>query len=472
MDVANNAVDTVWTTDFAKPAFAAAAVAMGLPIVISKMRLYIQQRAAAMEQAETNAMIRSHMSHFSRTRQKEVDDRIDEYAFRTYPKAEKPYARESRDPREDGVDEEDGAILLSLLLQIGIVSRHELIVQKPLFEERGWIHAWAYVGGEIAFRSTGAPRKEPTRGAISRNRITFVKLGKRTTLWDLSLTNKAFEILSKLEKLQTLWVQAPLPGRLPDILSRLPHLKHLQMFVNTNNKLHLDPSIPDLSHSPLKLLSTYQFPPIQHQGGSAYWNLEKLTLRRNKMTDDDLIDILFRVLPSLPNLTRIYLCIDGIPSFQRIGRFIHECQQEQPTVIPAASRLRVLSFGPYYNNFQISNILDRDRMRGEIEEERESVKILLFAFPQLGNITGRCFDYVRLHPKDQYRNLFDTGVQYAMDINHAGRVLVEGGVDREKSESPSTKLPMSVWPRVLRRASRRGPDGVYYLLRNVPALQV
>jgi hypothetical protein len=471
MDVANNTVDTVWTTEFAKPALAAAAVAVGLPIAISKMRAYIQQRAAAMEQAKVNALMRSYMSNFSKTRQKEVDDRIDECAFRTYPKAERPYARESQDPREDGVDEQDGAILLSLLHKIGVVSRHELIIQTPLFEERGF-SAWAYVGGEIVFRCDGAPRKEPTRGAISRKRITYVKLGKRTTLWDLSLTNKAFAFLSRLEKLEILKVQAPLPGRLPDILSRLPHLKHLQLFVNTNDILHLDPSIPDLSHSPLKLLSTYQFPPIHHQGGPACWNLERLTLRRNTMTDDDLIDILFRVLPSLPNLTRLNLCIDGIPSFQKIGHFIRKHQREQLTAIPVASRLRVLSFGPYYNNFQISNILDRDRMRGEIEEEREGVKVLLFAFPQLGSIGGRCFDYVRLHPNDSYRNLFDAGVQYAMDINHAGRVLVEGGVDGGKSESPSTKLPVSVWPRVLERASRWGHDAVYYLLRNVPALQV
>jgi len=105
------------------------------------------------------------------------------------------------------------------------------------------------------------------------------------------------------------------------------------------------------------------------------------------------------------------------------------------------------------------------------EDPKEKAAILIFlkTFNTVCNLEG--------FKKDDY----DPDVEYALSINHAGRNIVEGNGDRP--------LPLSVWPIVLERSfeksgyvkiyyddygtikeEQKHPTGLYYLLRNGPAL--
>ena len=68
---------------------------------------------------------------------------------------------------------------------------------------------------------------------------------------------------------------------------------------------------------------------------------------------------------------------------------------------------------------------------------------------------------------------YDSDVEYALLINHAGRRIVEGS----GGDSGGRSLPLSVWPTILERACSKSPNsydhrpsGLYYLLRNGPVL--
>ena len=81
---------------------------------------------------------------------------------------------------------------------------------------------------------------------------------------------------------------------------------------------------------------------------------------------------------------------------------------------------------------------------------------------------------------------YDSDVEYALLINHAGRRIVEGS----GGDSGGRSLPLSVWPTILERACNKSPPptiferasskspikrhicptGLYYLLRNGPVL--
>ena len=82
-------------------------------------------------------------------------------------------------------------------------------------------------------------------------------------------------------------------------------------------------------------------------------------------------------------------------------------------------------------------------------------------------------------------------ITYLMEINHAGRVLVEGnGSSSSNTEDPKADesspivrntVPLSAWPLILERAWKWNhpsrfychgkTDGIYYLLQNVEALR-
>ena len=70
-------------------------------------------------------------------------------------------------------------------------------------------------------------------------------------------------------------------------------------------------------------------------------------------------------------------------------------------------------------------------------------------------------------------------IEHLLRINHAGRVLVEGGIGKQP-------IPICLWPIVLERAfeksthvygedfrhnKRTNPTGLFYLIRNGPVLQ-
>ena len=100
----------------------------------------------------------------------------------------------------------------------------------------------------------------------------------------------------------------------------------------------------------------------------------------------------------------------------------------------------------------------------EEQKEVEAVRTFLLAYPELQSFfRSSFFGFFRSW---QFRPL----IKYQMEINRAGRVLVE-----TDTGSDSKSLPLSIWPLVLARAwnvrsykipNYTSPDGIYYLLRN------
>jgi hypothetical protein len=76
------------------------------------------------------------------------------------------------------------------------------------------------------------------------------------------------------------------------------------------------------------------------------------------------------------------------------------------------------------------------------------------------------------HLQVEYRSdsrSFPPQVQYLMDLNRCGRILLEG--------RDITSIPLSAWPRILERTKnfcgrkvKRNASALYYFLRNGPAL--
>ena len=105
------------------------------------------------------------------------------------------------------------------------------------------------------------------------------------------------------------------------------------------------------------------------------------------------------------------------------------------------------------------------------KEEIVAIKTVLREFKELETIYG-------------IEECEDKELQHLLNMNRAGRVLVETKEttkNKNNSEEDAKRnckaLPSSVWPIILERVSKetkgkkQNPDGLYYLLRNMPVLQ-
>jgi len=179
-------------------------------------------------------------------------------------------------------------------------------------------------------------------------------------------------------------------------------------------------------------------------------SLKHFGMARCELNDNQLETILFEIVPKFRNISTLRLVGNEIQSVQSI---VDRVKSDDKTCIVSKSiRHLDLRKSPVMNKMK--------------EDPKEKTAILSFlqTFNTVCNLGGcEVGDY-------------DPDVEYALRINHAGRSIVEGSVDRS--------LPLTVWPIVLERSfgksghiydyydikEQKNPTGLYYLLREGPAL--
>jgi hypothetical protein len=160
-------------------------------------------------------------------------------------------------------------------------------------------------------------------------------------------------------------------------------------------------------------------------------SLVNVTLVDNKLGEKDRLTNIWRFLSGCPKLESVSLWNDGV---RNLSAFMPTVQGGEAN--PTASRLRMLGIHEWNNR---------------LEEDPEVLVALLNTHLQL-----------------EYRSFsssFPPQVQYLMDLNRCGRILLEGrGI---------TSIPLSAWPRILERTNtfldgkvERNASAVYYFLRS------
>mmetsp|Transcript_8586 Transcript_8586/g.17841 ORF Transcript_8586/g.17841 Transcript_8586/m.17841 type:complete len:237 (+) Transcript_8586:616-1326(+) len=216
--------------------------------------------------------------------------------------------------------------------------------------------------------------------------------------------------------------------------------------------------------------------------------LEALTLSGSTMESEaNLAIFLFDIFPFLPNLTTFRTVRNNVQSFQQIADRIRD-NQENELQKANNCRLRLLDLGELPHGIKPTKAkFANDQM------EIKAVKTVLDAFSKVNNICG----FLGLESCRQNYEYLDPTLAYQMEVNFAGRALLvevnnnetedSGAVASSKQQSP---LPLSIWSTILARTwkqnprftmyrsvrpevlpSNLNPDGIYYLLRNVWALQ-
>jgi Leucine-rich repeat (LRR) protein len=161
-------------------------------------------------------------------------------------------------------------------------------------------------------------------------------------------------------------------------------------------------------------------------------SLVKVALSHNKLGEKDRLSSIWRFLSGCPKLEYVILQGNGITD---LTPFIPALQGREDS--RTASRLRLLDV--------------RDI---SFEEDPEVLVALLNTHLHVEYISDS--------------RSFPPQVQYLMDLNRCGRILLEGrGI---------TSIPLSAWPRILERTNdflddevERNASALYYFLRNGPA---
>lgn len=345
--------------------------------------------------------------------------------------------------RHEDLDEEDAVTLLSILVETGLVDPSKL----KMFD----LHKETY------FRCQDAPSEGATATATATTRgrrITRARIGKwNREYWEFH-TPKVFELFEKLDALEILEIDRCASFRVTEAVSRFPNLKHLDVSCYYSDG------------------GTIIGPPALMEVTNEDSNLETLVLSTYTMeSENDLAIFLFDVLPFFPKLSTFSVGWNKIKSFQNIAQRI-QTNQNSANI----SRLRKLNLGRAVYDTQD----ERERMRQLPQHdpmEIEAKKTLLLAFKEL-HVTYGAFNSLRFR---KHGCGSDEGIDYLLEINNAGRVLVETTKD-EGVTSINSSIPLSVWPVILARAWRWNvariedcgispPNGIYYLLQSVPVLQ-
>lgn len=339
-------------------------------------------------------------------------------------------------------------------------------------------------------------------------KIIELRIGKTSAAgrpWNFH-TERVFNLLGKLDALETLKVYNCSSFPLCETISRFPHLKVLEVsscedIVMSSGEKFVEASLSS--------------------------KLEILNLKDHHMEDpDDLSVFLLQVLPLVPNLVEFRIGSNNIWSFQEIAQKLRNPKNAPTTTMTSRAMMTQIAARkpypgqcPYFpKKVDKNTITDRDGLSPEIPDS--NLRVL-----NLGTCTfrGDC-DYFFVRRSMEARSIHDPpssaeqlkeaqametllvayrrlhtliradnldkfwaskpldAPAYLTEINYAGRFLVE--------RIQETALPLSLWPRVLERAwkwkdpigwkdpnrwkdpnSWSSPNGIYYLLRNVEPLR-
>jgi hypothetical protein len=353
-------------------------------------------------------------------------------------------------PKFKDVDEEDAVTLLSILVEAGLVDPSKLSGDDCDLDLSKVVH----------FQCKGAHRNGAKKSG--RRRISYTRIGKGCSPpWEFQ-TQRSFELLTKLDDLRIL-AFSRCKSFPPWIREHLPRVANSNLLDKNCDAEARDNNVP----------------PVVVQ--KRLPNLEKLYLLNNTLeSEDDLSKLLFDFLPLCPKLANFTVGGHKLQSFRKIAERINNSNELLRTA--RASRLQKLDLGQLLM-FSVEDVGPaRLRMRNLLYDdslEVEAMKTILSAFRELRIARTHSLLY-RIDVKA------DPGVEHIMEINYAGRVLVERNSD-EIGETLRTQVhptvSLSVWPIVLARAWKWNKhstltddgtpcsDGIYYLLQNVPALR-
>eukprot|EP00531_Pseudo-nitzschia_arenysensis_P010711 CAMPEP_0116125646 /NCGR_PEP_ID=MMETSP0329-20121206/5919_1 /TAXON_ID=697910 /ORGANISM="Pseudo-nitzschia arenysensis, Strain B593" /LENGTH=408 /DNA_ID=CAMNT_0003619695 /DNA_START=1618 /DNA_END=2844 /DNA_ORIENTATION=- len=381
------------------------------------------------------------------------------------------YAKKRVLPKHLDVDEEDAVTLLSLVVKIGIIN--STILSENLSESSPTAKPRRFELKEEAFFDCEGPSR--TNGS-DRKRITYIRIGRwDTPVWDFQ-AEEVFGLLSRIEYLETLCVDRCRSFCLTETLSRFPNLKRLEA------ACYHTYGITILPHDTGDIGIDDRDPLLDMETS---YKLESVRLSGFAVSSEaDLGIFLFDIFPFLPKLTTFCTQYNNLKSLQYIAQRVRENKFGE---LQKANRcrLRLLDLGELYKQKQMKAKFSQD------PNEIEAIKTILSAFRELNNFCG----FLGLESCRECYEYLHTDIAYQMELNYIGRKLVE--VKEEEKDSTthitsvkqSSPIPLSLWPNILTREWKKNPrliiyrsvrpdipsevspDGIYYLLRNVWALQ-
>lgn len=360
----------------------------------------------------------------------------------------------------DELEVEDAILIVSVYIQTGLLD-------PSRFSDEKYLDAFFELSGTCF--STNSENK------IKKLNIILWSNNHCPEEWRFHTKGLA-ELLQKFNALEKLVLESCSSFWLWETVAMLPNLKALEVY-----KCHAIDIRP---------------PQVQAECES---DLEKLVLWDLCLTEKDFASFLFDTIPFVPKLSDVTFESNHVHSFEGIVQRLLD--NDIPT-----NRLRVLNLGKYTGSKcwwlvrlsmdeYFGRVLSTKKLREEepnwemvADQERGHVQIFLNLFRELQTlIRDDCPGFVTKRISPQF---------YQMEINYAGRVLVEN----ETAEHPKS-LPLSVWPKVLARAWKwKEPqvfilgstqryklryykrqscrrkckptcDGIYYLLQNAEVLR-
>ena len=184
-------------------------------------------------------------------------------------------------------------------------------------------------------------------------------------------------------------------------------------------------------------------------------HLKRIEIQGSSIDDSRLETLLFDIIPRFPNMSNLDLSkTNGIRSLQSIAARIKN--DDRNFVVSKSIRRLNLSHNPVIK-----------KLENDDPKEKAALMTLLQTFKSI---------YYLGFFTDRFGFFFGYDLEYILRINHAGRRVMNGGI------------PLSVWPTILERSHnkscdiysgwhrsnmnniRKNPTGLYYLLRNGPAL--
>mmetsp|Transcript_5360 Transcript_5360/g.12229 ORF Transcript_5360/g.12229 Transcript_5360/m.12229 type:complete len:444 (-) Transcript_5360:123-1454(-) len=389
-------------------------------------------------------------------------------------------------PKHDCADEEDLVALASILVDASLVDLQRLSANGGFDLRRE-----TRFGCDGFHRGTATEAAGNERRRRRRRRIARASLGSwDSPVWEFHRP-RVFGLLARLDALESLTLDRcrsfGLGDTLNATLSSLPNLKFLSVECVTRDGTSFAPSrglggdggattaTRSVDDDDVDDESAVRYEDAEHP------ELEELHLLSYKIANENMLGVfLFEVLPRFPKLRNFRVGGNDIESFRGIAASIDRCEESSSATHrcrhPTDTRLR---------NLDLGEVRLPLAQRQNDPSEIAAVATMLRAYKELSSIRGAY--------QNSIGNLraLDPALDYAFEINRAGRVLLETKRNEEPSAATATAttttthrtedIPLSVWPTVLERAWRvpeygvflpgEGPTGIYYLLRNAQSLQ-
>ena len=337
-----------------------------------------------------------------------------------------------------GVDQEDAVTLLRILVESEIVD-HPALYSGDLSDCPFISHAFE----NMSLVPHDDRRVDQTHPEIRRGRrITAVYIPRSYDGYIDISTQRFFELLAKLDDLDTLKVNNSPIFDFAEIILRFPNLKVLHAI---ERYIRIGIDVHNI-----------------FEGREIFSNLEKVFLG-TCLDEDTLEALLFDSIVYFPKLSSLAFFDNSIRTFQKIAKRIEH--EAKPIV---NSNLRYLGLGGSRNTGHWVGWRGEEinaARNSQVSDSKEfiAIKTFLFAFQQLAYVDGnygkkdsshRHFVFPSYHP-------FLRGI---MDINNARCVLDDIGTT---STIPS--IPLALWPYFL---ASSGYDHKYWgrIWRNEVAL--